>query len=60
MRIEIICPVCSSEFTTDKVPCTCPECSRSCGDEMVSRDPAPDASRPMVPNGTCRNFTVTR
>lgn len=31
MRIEIICPVCSAEFTTDALPCTCPECSRQCG-----------------------------
>jgi hypothetical protein len=28
--------------------------------EMVSRDPALDASRPMVPTGTVRQFTFNR
>jgi hypothetical protein len=28
--------------------------------EMVTRDPAPDASRPMVPTGTTRNFNIFR
>lgn len=35
MRIDIICPTCSAEFTTEKLPCTCPECSRRCGDPLA-------------------------